>query len=225
MSSGVVLLSGGLDSATTLGIADQEMDELYVLTFSYGQKHDKEIQQAGKIGDHYSVEEHLFLDIPLGQIGRSSLLRGGDDIPEHVEEEIDEEDIPSTYVPARNIIMLSYALSYAESKGADAIYIGATAVDYSGYPDCRPEFFDAFKNMAERGTKRGVEGDPVDIRYPLINMSKAEIIEKGDEIGVPLELTWSCYKGGEKACGQCDSCKLRLKGFEEAGLEDPIEYG
>ena len=223
MGKAVVLLSGGLDSSTTLGIANVEYEELHALTFLYGQKHDKEIRSAKKLAEHYSVIEHKFLDIPLSDIGKSSLLHGGEEIPDHEEGEIGE-DIPSTYVPARNIIFLSYALSYAESIEADAIYIGATARDYSGYPDCRPEFYEAFEKMAAKGTKRGVEGDPISIEYPLIDMTKEEIIKKADEIGVPLHLTWSCYRGEEKACGECDSCKLRLKGFKEAGLEDPIEY-
>ncbi|MEF8832954.1 MAG: 7-cyano-7-deazaguanine synthase QueC [Candidatus Thermoplasmatota archaeon] len=223
MSKAVILLSGGLDSSTTLGTANEEHENLHALTFLYGQKHEKEIRSAKELAEHYSVREHKFLDISLSEIGKSSLLEEGEEIPDHDEEEIGEE-IPSTYVPARNIIFLSYALSYAESIDADAIFIGATARDYSGYPDCRPEFYDAFEKMAEKGTKRGVEGDPVSIRYPLIDMTKGEIVEKADELDVPLELTWSCYRGKEKACGECDSCKLRLKGFEEAGLEDPIEY-
>ncbi len=218
----MILLSGGLDSSTTLGVADEEMDELYALTFVYGQKHEKEIESAKRLAQHYSVKEHKILDIPLKDIGRSSLLQGGADIPNN-QEDIGEE-IPSTYVPARNIILLSYALSYAESIDAGYIYIGATAVDYSGYPDCRPEFYEAYEEMARRGTKRGVEGNPVEIRTPILRLSKAEIVEKADELNVPLEKTWSCYKGGEKACGVCDSCRLRLKGFKEAGLEDPIEY-
>ncbi len=223
MSGAIVLLSGGLDSSTTLGIADQEYEDLYALTFQYGQRHDKEIECARKLAEHYSVEEHKVLDIPLLEIGRSSLLKKGEKIPEHGDDEIGE-DIPSTYVPARNIILLSYGLCYGESVDAEAIFIGANARDYSGYPDCRPAFYETFEKMSEVGTKSGVEGSPLEIRYPLIDMKKSEIVEKAHSIGVPLKLTWSCYKGGEKACGECDSCKLRLKGFEEAGLEDPIEY-
>ncbi|MFP3871671.1 MAG: 7-cyano-7-deazaguanine synthase QueC [Candidatus Natronoplasma sp.] len=223
MSRAVVLLSGGLDSSTTLGIAAQEHDELCALTFRYGQTHDREIKSAERLASHYSVEEHKILDIPLADIGESSLLVTGGDIPQHEEEYIGER-IPSTYVPARNIIMLSYALCYGESIDAEAIYIGANARDYSGYPDCRPEFYDAFERMAEEGTKRGVEGSPINIEYPLIDMTKKEIVEKAHELCVPLEMTWSCYRGGKKACGECDSCKLRLKGFKEAGLEDPIGY-
>lgn len=223
MSKAVVLLSGGLDSSTTLAIADQHNEKVHALTFKYGQKNDKEINSAEKLADHFSVEEHKVLNIQVDKIGRSSLLESGDDIPDHEKDEIGDE-IPSTYVPARNIIFLSYALSYAESIEADHIYIGATSRDYSGYPDCRPEFFDAFQKVIEEGTKRGVENKSIQIKHPIINMSKAEIVKKGDELNVPFHMTWSCYKGDKKACGKCDSCKLRLKGFEEADLEDPIKY-
>ncbi len=223
MKKAIVLLSGGLDSSTTLAMAHEEGYELYALTFLYGQTHSREIESAEKLAEHFDVDEHKILDIPLEEIGESSLLGDEEEIPSHAEDEIGDE-IPSTYVPARNIVLLSYALSYAESVDADAIFIGANARDYSGYPDCRPEFYDAFERMAEKGTKRGVEGDPIDIRYPLIDMTKGDIVEKGTELNVPWELTWSCYEGGERACGECDSCKLRLKGFQEAGLEDPIEY-
>jgi len=222
MSKALVLLSGGLDSSTTLGIANEENDEIFALTFKYGQKHDKEIQCAKELADYYSVKEHIVIDAQLEKIAKSSLIND-DDIPISDEEEIGDT-IPTTYVPARNIIFLSYALSYAESIDAGKIYIGATAVDYSGYPDCRPDFFKAFNKMAKKGTKRGIEGKRIDIKTPLIDKSKAEIIKKGEELSVPFEKTWSCYKGGIKACGKCDSCKLRLRGFMEAGLEDPIEY-
>lgn len=223
MKRAVVLLSGGLDSSTTLGIADDEGYAVYALTFTYGQKHEREIESAKKLADYHDVEEHKMIEIPLEEISKSSLLKEGEDIPDISDEQIGEE-IPSTYVPARNIILLSFALSYAESIDAETILIGANAVDYSGYPDCRPEFYDAFQEAAEKGTKRGVEGEPIEIRYPLIALTKAEIIKKAQDLDVPLKYTWSCYKGGEKACGRCDSCKLRLKGFQEAGSEDPIEY-
>ena len=222
MSKALVLLSGGLDSSTTLGIANEENDEIFALTFKYGQKHDKEIQCAKELADYYSVKEHIVIDAQLEKIAKSSLIND-DDIPISDEEEIGDT-IPTTYVPARNIIFLSYALSYAESIDAGKIYIGATAVDYSGYPDCRPDFFKAFNKMAKKGTKRGIQGKKIDIKTPLIDKSKSEIIKKGDELSVPFQKTWSCYQGGIKACGKCDSCKLRLKGFMEAGLEDPIEY-
>ncbi|MGM0404999.1 MAG: 7-cyano-7-deazaguanine synthase QueC [Thermoplasmatota archaeon] len=222
MSKAVVLLSGGLDSSTTLGIANEGHEEIYALTFRYGQKHDKEIQCAKELADYYSVKEHIIINTQLEKIAKSSLLNDGD-IPILDENEIGNT-IPTTYVPARNIIFLSYALSYAESVDAETIYIGATAVDYSGYPDCRPEFFEAFKTMAMKGTKRGTEGKQIDIKTPLIDKSKSEIIKRGVELSVPYQKTWSCYRGGVKACGTCDSCKLRLKGFEEAGLTDPLEY-
>ncbi len=219
MGIGVVLLSGGLDSATVLGIADSEMDELGVLTFIYGQKADREVNCARDLVGHYGAAEHKIVNVPLEDIANSSLLKGGHEISDY-----GQDGIPDTYVPARNIIMLSLALSYAESIQADAVYIGANAVDFSGYPDCRPEFYKAFRRMAKEGTRRGVEGNPIDIRVPLQNMSKAEIIQRAEGLGVPLELTWSCYRDGDIACGTCDSCRLRLKGFEEAGLDDPIDY-
>lgn len=219
MREGVVLLSGGLDSATVLGIADSELGRVRTLTFIYGQRADKEVECAKKLSQHYDVEEHMVLSIPLEKLTESSLFKGGTDIPSHK-----SADIPSTYVPARNIILLSMALAYAECVNAHAIYIGANAVDFSGYPDCRPEFYRAFRQMVKEGTKRGIEGDPVGIKVPLQNMSKKEIIQKGNELGVPFELTWSCYREGVTACGVCDSCVLRLKGFHEAGLEDPLAY-
>ncbi|MFO7792464.1 MAG: 7-cyano-7-deazaguanine synthase QueC [Candidatus Saliniplasma sp.] len=223
MSRAVVLLSGGLDSSTTLAIADEEHDDIYALTFKYGQKHEKEIKCSERLAEHYSVKDHIILNVPLEKIATSSLLTDGDDISDSDMENIGES-IPTTYVPARNILFLSFALSYAESVDAETIYIGATAVDYSGYPDCRPEFFEAFKTMAMEGTKRGTEGKRIDIKTPLIDKSKSEIIKRGVELSVPYQKTWSCYRGGAKACGTCDSCKLRLKGFEQAGLTDPLEY-
>ena len=219
----VVLLSGGLDSATTLGIAKSEAYEIFALTFSYGQKHPREVEAAKALGSHYRVAEHKILNIELDAIGGSSLLMGGGTIPEHDSEEIGSE-IPSTYVPARNTIMLSYATALAEVTGAEAIFIGANAVDYSGYPDCRPEYIDAFQKLVKLATKRGVEGHSLEIKAPLLEMSKGDIVRKGMELGVPYELTWTCYRGGEKACGTCDSCVLRLRGFKGAGYEDPIIY-
>ncbi len=221
MKKAVVLLSGGLDSATTAYIARVEGYELCALTFLYEQRHDREIESAKSIADELGVKEHKLLKIPLEEIGRSSLFKGGEDIP--INTEIGMK-IPSTYVPARNIILLSFAVSYAESIDAEAVFIGANAVDYSGYPDCRPEFYTAFQKACDLGTKRGVEGDPVILRYPLIDLSKAEIILKALDLGVPLKNTWSCYRGEDRACGTCESCRLRLKGFAEAGIEDPVEY-
>ncbi|MFO8110256.1 MAG: 7-cyano-7-deazaguanine synthase QueC [Thermoplasmata archaeon] len=219
MRRGVVLLSGGLDSATVMGIADSEVENISALTFLYGQRAEKEIECAKKLAEYYRVEKHQILNIPLSDLTASSLLKGGEEIP--VEE---NDEIPSTYVPARNMILLSYGVSHAESVGADAVYIGANAVDFSGYPDCRPEFYRAFQKAVDEGTKRGVGEIPIEIRVPLQNMSKKQIIQRGYELGVPYDLTWSCYRGDEQACGACDSCRLRLKGFKEAGLGDPIEY-
>ena len=224
MKKAVVLLSGGLDSSTCMAIAKRDGYELYALSFEYGQRHDRELESARAIARHFGAKEHMILKMELDKIGGSALTDGSIEVPENRDEEHMAEEIPVTYVPARNTILLSYALAYAEVKDADAIYIGANALDYSGYPDCRPEYYKAFEEVARLGTKRGVEGRPIEIKYPLIEMSKADIIRTGMELGVPYELTWSCYKGGEKACGVCDSCRLRLKGFREAGYEDPLDY-
>ena len=217
----VALLSGGLDSSTVLAMALHEGYEVHALSFDYGQRHSRELESAKKIAKYYGVP-HKIIKIDLRQIGGSALT-DDIDVPERNVEEIKDE-IPITYVPARNTILLSFALAYAEVIEADAIFYGANAIDYSGYPDCRPEYVDAFEKCANLGTKRGAEGKPIRIIAPIIHMSKAEIIKKGMELGVPYELTWSCYRGGEKACGRCDSCLLRLKGFMEAGYEDPLEY-
>ena len=221
----ICLLSGGLDSSVTLAIAKSEGYEVYAMTFIYGQTHSKEIEAAKKIAKHFKVREHKVIGLDLSEIAKSSLISGAE-IPtgRSAEEIISCKEIPSTYVPGRNIIFLSLALAYAESIDADAIFIGANAVDFAGYPDCRPEFFEKFQELINIGTKRGVEGNPIKIKTPIINLTKAEIIKKGLSLGVPFELTWSCYLGKEKACGKCDSCILRLKGFKEAGLKDPIEY-
>ena len=221
----ICLLSGGLDSSVTLAIAKSEGYEVYATTFIYGQTHSKEIEAAKKIAKHFKVREHKIISLDLSEIAKSSLISGAE-IPtgRSAEEIISCKEIPSTYVPGRNIIFLSLALAYAESIDADAIFIGANAVDFAGYPDCRPEFFEKFQELINIGTKRGVEGNPIKIKTPIINLTKAEIIKKGLSLGVPFELTWSCYLGKEKACGKCDSCILRLKGFKEAGLKDPIEY-
>ncbi len=217
MGKAVVLLSGGLDSGTCLAIAGSKGYDLLALTFDYGSRHSKEIDHARKIAEHLGVEEHIIMPLALDRFGGSSL----------VDKDMllgNGEEIPNTYVPARNTVFLSIALALAEARGADVIYIGANAVDYSGYPDCRPEFIRAFEETGRLGTKRGVEGNPIKILAPLIDMTKAEIIKAGMELEFPYELTWSCYAGGDVACGKCDSCKLRLKGFYEAGFKDPVEY-
>lgn len=217
----VVLLSGGLDSSTTLAIARSEGFAVHAITIIYGQRHEREILSAERIASSLGVEEHRILELPEGMFKGSSLTGQGE-VPK--DRPMDEEGIPSTYVPARNLVFLSIASSYAEAIDADAVFLGATAVDYSGYPDCRPEFITSFRSTLELATKKGVEGIPIDIRTPIITMNKSEIILKGKELGVDHSLTWSCYEGGEKACGRCDSCLYRLKGFKEAGLVDPIEY-
>ena len=220
----VVLLSGGLDSTTVLAAALSDGFDVIALTIDYGQKHRREIQAAKSIVDHFNVREHRLVRLDLTSIGGSALTDQSISIPKKREEEEIGSGIPATYVPARNTIFLSYALGLAEATGSAAIYIAANAIDYSGYPDCRPEFYEAFREVARLGTKRGVEGDNIEIRTPLISMSKADIVQLGQRLGVPWRLTWSCYEGGAKACGVCDSCQLRLKGFREAGIHDPVPY-
>lgn len=219
----IVLLSGGIDSCVTATIAKNKYDEVFALSFLYGQKHQKEIESAKKISKWLKLNDHKIINIDPLLFTSSSLVGKNKEIPKRNLEEIGR-GIPSTYVPARNIIFLSYALAYADSIGAGRILIGANAIDYSGYPDCRPEFIKAFQEVADVGTKSGVEGRKIKIETPFISMTKGEIIKRGIEIKAPLHLTWSCYEGREKACGKCDSCLLRLKGFKEAGYADPIEY-
>ncbi|MCI0496979.1 MAG: 7-cyano-7-deazaguanine synthase QueC [Thermoplasmata archaeon] len=214
----VVLLSGGFDSAVTMAIALQE-GEAVALTFDYGQRHYREIESAVKVAKHFGVR-HFTMPIHLKTFHSALVGRGGV-VPDGC---VGRDRIPETYVPARNIIFLSMALGIAESIGADRIYIGANAVDYSGYPDCRPEFIEAFQKVADIATRCGVEGEGIRFHAPIIGLTKADIVRLGVELGVPFHLTWSCYRGGEIACGRCDSCLLRLKGFSEAGIEDPIEY-
>lgn len=218
MKRAVVLLSGGLDSVTCLSVAIKEGYEVYPLSFNYSQRHKKELDCAANAVNHYGIKTHKI--IKMENVGGSALTDMGIDVPEYK----GDSDIPVTYVPARNIIFLSYAVGYAEVVGAEAIYIGVNAIDYSGYPDCRPEFIEAFENTIKVGTKSGVEGSPIKIITPLLHLTKAEIIKLAYMNNAPLNLTTSCYKGGEKACGICDSCILRLKGFREAGLTDPVEY-
>ena len=222
MSKAVVLLSGGLDSTTTLAKAIADGNEVTALSFDYGQRHSKELVSASNVANHYGVK-HVIVKIDLSMF-RSALTDSTIDVPENRDESQMGSDIPVTYVPSRNIIMMSVAARLCESIDAEKIYIGANVIDYSGYPDCRPEFFYAFQKMLEVGTKSGVEGHTIKIETPILSLSKAEIVKLGKELEAPLHLTWSCYEGGETACGKCDSCQLRLKGFEEAGYEDEIEY-
>lgn len=221
MTKAVVLLSGGLDSTVTLAQAIDDGNEVYALSFRYGQRHGRELMAAADVCRHYGVP-HTIIDINLSSF-RSALTNPDIDVPEN-RPEISEKEIPITYVPARNTIFLSVAAGLCESIGADLIYIGANIIDYSGYPDCRPDFFSAFEEMLRRGTKAGVEGNPIRIMTPILKESKADIVRLGKKLNAPLALTWSCYEGKEKACGKCDSCILRLRGFREAGYKDEIEY-
>lgn len=218
MKKAVILLSGGLDSTTCMSVAQHEGYELYPISFNYGQRHQREIESAKSVASFYKVKEHRIFN--LDYVGGSALTDPAISVPEYQE----DAGIPVTYVPARNILFLSYALGYAEVLGAEAIFIGVSSIDYSGYPDCRPEFIDAFQNVIKVGTKAGVEGKSIEIKTPLIKLSKAATIQLAHANGAPLHLTTSCYQGGEKACGVCDSCTLRLKGFMEAGVVDPISY-
>ncbi|VAX36511.1 7-cyano-7-deazaguanine synthase [hydrothermal vent metagenome] len=213
----IVLFSGGLDSTTILYYAKDKGFEPYCLIFDYGQRHRKEINLAKTIAKQAGCDFKV-VKISLPWLG-SSLLDKSMDIP--MGGAIDEKKIPSTYVPARNIIFLSFAASYAEAVGARAIFIGANAIDYSGYPDCRPEFFEAYQQTLKTGLKTGVEHKAIKIHIPLIHKTKAQIIKMGLKLNVPYDLTWSCYRGGKHPCGKCDSCVLRLRGFEQVGTKDP----
>ncbi|WP_270180659.1 7-cyano-7-deazaguanine synthase QueC [Alkalihalobacillus sp. CinArs1] len=217
----VIVLSGGLDSTTCMGMAKEKGYELYPITFHYGQKHNREVEQAKKVAEYYEAPDHRIVNISfLNQIGGSALTDQSIDVPT----DMDEDEIPATYVPARNMIFLSLASAYAEVIGAEAIYIGVSAVDYSGYPDCRPEFIESMNETVNLATKAGATGSNMVIETPLIDLTKAETVKEGLRLDVPYELTTSCYNGEEEACGECDSCRLRLKGFEEAGSTDPIPY-
>jgi len=217
----IVLLSGGLDSATVLAIANQSFD-CHAISFNYAQRSLSEINAAKKIAEHYSVS-HQVLQIDEGVMAGSALTDESLDVPDYDEE---EQGIPITYVPARNTLFLSYALAIAEVKGAQNIFIGVNAVDYSGYPDCRPEFIHSYEVMANLATKAGVEGNRLKIHAPLIDKSKADIIRIGSNLGVDYAATVSCYQANElgEACGLCDSCQLRRKGFEDIGIADPTRY-
>ena len=223
----VVLSSGGIDSTTVMAIAKQEGFEIFSLSFFYEQRHSFEIEAARKVAEAMGVKKHLILDIDLKKIGGSALTDNNIDVPKRRNSSSISEEIPATYVPARNTIFLSYALAWSEVLNSSDIFIGVNAIDYSGYPDCRPEYIEAFERMANLATKAGVEGRiKLKIRTPLISMTKAEIIKKGLELGVDYSLTRSCYdpSSDNLACGQCDSCLLRKQGFEDAGIIDPTEY-
>lgn len=220
-----VLLSGGIDSTTTLAIAKARGFEVYAVSFRYGQRHQIELEAAKRIAVHFNVKKHLILDVDLAAIGGSALTANLE-VPKQRDIEKMSDEIPITYVPGRNIIFLSLAISWAEVQNAHDIFIGANAIDFSGYPDCRPEFLAAYENMANLGTKAGIEGKKISIHAPLIKLTKAQIIRRGVELGVDYSLTLSCYDPSPdgKACGTCDSCLLRKKGFQEAGIPDPTIY-
>lgn len=221
MKKAIVVLSGGLDSSTVAYIAKSEGYEIYTLSFNYGQRHFKELDCAEKISKNCSSNGHrvITLRTPTG-----SALTDEIEVPKGRNLEEMSKEIPITYVPARNTLFIAYALQYAEEIGADAIFLGLTAIDYSGYPDCRPEYVEAWQNLINLATKKTVEGWKIELKTPLLHLYKAEIIELGTELKVPYQDTWSCYSGGEKACGKCDSCLLRLKGFKENQMVDPLSY-
>ena len=222
----IVLLSGGLDSTTCLAIAQSEGFEVVALSFRYGQRHTNELECAAAIARSAGVE-HLIVDIDLAAFGGSALVDDSIEVPKHESvEELTADSVPVTYVPARNTIFLSFATAVAETRGAHDVFIGVNAVDYSGYPDCRPEFIEAFELMANLATREGVEGGRLCIRTPLIDLTKAQIIQRGLELGVDYSVTLSCYDptddGG--SCGHCDACLLRARGFADAGISDPTRY-
>lgn len=218
----VVLFSGGLDSTTCVAIAQSEGFEVYTLSFNYGQNHSAELDRAKDLAKTFNVKAHHLLSLPISDYKGSSLTDAAMDIPDYAK----DEGIPNTYVPARNTIFLSYALGLAEVIGAQDIFIGANEVDYSGYPDCRPDYLYAFEQVANLATKAGREGKSFNIRSPLLRLSKADIIKLGIKLGIDYGLTVSCYRADKDghACGTCDSCVYRKKGFDEAGVEDPTIY-
>ena len=223
----VVLLSGGLDSATTLAIAHSEGFQLFALTFEYGQRHQQEIEAAKKVANSLRATEHRIIDIDLAQFGGSAITDSAIEVPKDRTDLGNPDQIPPTYVPVRNTIFLSYALAWAEVLGAFDIFIGVNTTDYSGYPDCRAEFITAFEKLANLATAAAIQGKgQYRIHTPIINMTKREIILAGTKLGVDYSLTHSCYDPDEpgRSCGRCDACRLRLKGFSEAGITDPLEY-
>jgi 7-cyano-7-deazaguanine synthase len=222
--SAVVLLSGGMDSATAAAVAKHQGLDLHALTIDYGQRHAIEVRCARKLAKVLGAASHRTIQVPLSAFRGSALTDASRGVPRGRSPKRMSQEIPATYVPARNTVFLALGAALAEATGAGSVYIGANAIDYSGYPDCRPEFLRAFERALARGTKRGVEGDPIRIRAPLVRKTKAQIVRLALRHGVPLEHTWSCYLGGPLACGACDSCVLRLKGFREARVTDPLPY-
>ncbi|MBF2014405.1 MAG: 7-cyano-7-deazaguanine synthase QueC [Rivularia sp. T60_A2020_040] len=220
----VILLSGGLDSSTVLYQALADGYECYAISFDYQQRHRKELRSAVSVAQKAGVTQHQVVKFDLTQWGGSALTDNSISLPQERSLEEMSENIPVTYVPARNTIFLSFAVAYAETIAAEKVYIGVNALDYSGYPDCRPDYIQAMQEVFRLGTKQGREGNPINIVTPLIDLKKTEIIQLGNKLRVPWELTWSCYSGGDVACGVCDSCRLRLAAFAELGLTDPVEY-
>ncbi|HBD7476142.1 TPA: 7-cyano-7-deazaguanine synthase QueC [Legionella pneumophila] len=227
MKKAVVLLSGGLDSTTILAYAKNMGYECFPISFSYGQRHSFELEAAKKVARYFDVKEHKIISLPENMFGSSALTDASIEVPEFVDSDTNTQNIPVTYVPARNTIFLSIALGYAESINSHDIFIGVSSIDYSGYPDCRPEYINAFETLANLATKDGVEGKKITIHVPLINLNKAETVKLGVENGVDYSITVSCYKADNEtgaACGKCDSCALRKKGFQQAGITDPTNY-
>ena len=220
----VVLLSGGLDSSTVLYQASSDGCECYAISFDYQQRHQRELESAAAIAQSAGVIDHQLIKFDLRQWGGSALTDDSIDLPRDRLITEMAQNIPLTYVPARNTIFLSFALAYAETIGASRVYIGVNALDYSGYPDCRPDYIQAMQEVFRLGTKLGREAEAIAIVTPLIDLKKTEIIQLGNHLGVPWEQTWSCYAGGDIACGICDSCRLRLAAFAELGLIDPLPY-
>jgi 7-cyano-7-deazaguanine synthase len=225
MRKAVVLVSGGMDSAVTLALAREQGHAVYALSVAYGQRHDSELQAAQRVAGMLAVVEHKVVGVDLRSIGGSALT-ADIDVPVDAPHAAGDGQIPITYVPARNTIMLSIALGWAEVLGQADIWCGVNAVDYSGYPDCRPEFIDAFQALANLATKAGVEGATINVRAPLMHLSKADIAREGQRLGVDFSATVSCYQADAKgrACGHCDACRLRAEGFARAGLADPTRY-
>lgn len=220
----VILLSGGLDSSTVLYQAKADGCTCYAISFDYQQRHRRELEAARAIAIAAGVAEHQIVSFDLRQWGGSALTDGAIALPQNRSVQEMSGSIPVTYVPARNTIFLSFALAYAEARGADRVYIGVNAIDYSGYPDCRPDYIEAMQEVFRLGTKQGREGQAIAIVTPLLHLKKTEIVQLGDRLGVPWEKTWSCYAGGDRACGVCDSCQLRLAAFAELGARDPLPY-
>jgi 7-cyano-7-deazaguanine synthase len=218
----VILLSGGLDSSTVLYQARADGYECYAISFDYQQRHRRELKSALIVAQAAGVVKHQVVNFDLRQWGGSALTDNAIDLPQERSLASMAENIPVTYVPARNTIFLSFALAYAEAIASELVYIGVNALDYSGYPDCRPDYLHAMQEVFRLGTKQGREGNPIQIVAPLINLKKTEIIQLGNQLGVPWELTWSCYAGNLQPCGVCDSCRLRLAAFAELGLADPL---